>query len=72
MTEVVPIAAMIVDNELENKMVNKDNPWINISLNPWQETAELQGLGDSSKLLPWCACDTEFVPIYLMIDCINR
>lgn len=58
----IPIAAMIADNELQNKMVNKDNPWINKLLETWQETVKLCGIGDSVKLLRWCAYDSEFVP----------
>ncbi len=32
MTEGIPIAAMVADMELQTKMVNKDNPWINMLL----------------------------------------
>ena len=60
--EGIPIEATIADNELLNKQLNIGNPWLNILLRTWQETAKTCNLNDSIKLLRWCAYDTEFIP----------
>ena len=39
-----PLAAIIADSKLRNKMIDKNNPWINIAMKAWDRTVKLCGL----------------------------
>ncbi len=53
-----PIAALLADNKLQGVLMVSDD----ILLKSWRELFKICRLGDSSKLLWWCAYDSNLLP----------
>ncbi|XP_060918509.1 uncharacterized protein LOC132992931 [Labrus mixtus] len=58
----MPIPALLADNKLQGELLVSDDPMQDILLKSWQEIVKICRVGESSKLLRWCAHDSDFAP----------
>lgn len=62
MVKGIPITALLADNKLQAELMVSDDPMSDILLKSWQEIVKMCRLGDSSKILRWCAYNSDFAP----------
>lgn len=59
---VIAVAALIADKKLQDDLMISEDSLLNIFLKSWQEVIKNCGLEHTSKVLRWCAYDSEFEP----------
>uniref|UniRef100_A0A8C9XT72 Reverse transcriptase domain-containing protein n=1 Tax=Sander lucioperca TaxID=283035 RepID=A0A8C9XT72_SANLU len=58
----IPVQALLADIKLQNKIRLVDEPISHVMIAAWNEAIETCGLEDTSKILKWCAYDSDFTP----------
>lgn len=58
----IPVSALISDIKLQNKIFMADKPILQIMISAWKEVIKIGGLENASKVLRWCAYDSDFTP----------
>uniref|UniRef100_A0A3B5R1I6 Reverse transcriptase domain-containing protein n=1 Tax=Xiphophorus maculatus TaxID=8083 RepID=A0A3B5R1I6_XIPMA len=58
----MPIKAIIADTKLQSKINLADEPISQVMISAWNEAIRICGLENASKLLRWCAYDSDFLP----------
>lgn len=58
----IPITTLLSDNKLLGEQEIPDDSIIGSFLESWQEIVKICSLGDASKIMRWCAYDSDFVP----------
>lgn len=58
----IPITALLGDNKLQREQEIPEDSITGSFLKPWQEIIKICKLRDVSKIIRWCAYDTDFVP----------
>lgn len=57
----IPITALLSDNKLQEQEIPEDSI-IGSFLRCWQEIVKVYRLGNVSKIMKWCAYDSDFAP----------
>lgn len=60
--ETIPVVAVMADPKLQNRIHLADHPISQVMISAWNEAIKICGLGNSSKVLRWCAYDSDFTP----------
>ena len=60
--ESIPVEALSADTKPQNKIHLTDEPISHVMIAAWNEAIEICGLEDTSKILKWCAHDSDFTP----------
>lgn len=58
----IPVSALLSDSKLQ---VEQEIPGDSVTgsfLKPWKEIVRICKLRDASKIMRWCACDTDSAP----------
>lgn len=58
----LPIQAVIADKKLVDRLANKNNSWIKLTLKIWHMVVRKYNLKDAENILRWCAYDMDFIP----------
>lgn len=62
MTDKIPLQAIISDETLVKYLLDRENPFIILSLKIWKVIQTLRNIQRISKLLRWCAFGSDFPP----------
>lgn len=58
----IPTEVLLADINLQNKINLTDEPILQTMISAWNETIKICGLEEASKILRWCAYDSDFTP----------